>query len=80
MRDHKLKVCPFCGGDPELRKTPLWHGSHGYKNCYEIRVYCARCGCGPSSGVFNTVGYSEEYAVENAIKFWNTRSKRRLAK
>lgn len=58
----KLKSCPFCGGEAEVRKNEF--GSSGY-----AFIACKRCGA--STKFFDkSLDYS---AVYEAIKSWNMR-------
>ncbi len=72
----ELKPCPFCGSIPLLEKKPLWseHG-HGYYGCYEFDIHCPKvdCGCRILLLNNNTIYFSEEEAMENAVNTWNKR-------
>lgn len=72
----ELKPCPFCGSIPLLEKKPLWseHG-HGYYGCYEFDIHCPKvdCGCRILLLNNNTIYFSEEKAMENAVNTWNKR-------
>lgn len=68
-----LKVCPFCGGEAEINKNPLWRGTHGYKGCYEFVAVCKKCGCRVDHIKNDSIYRSEEEAQENVIKAWNKR-------
>ena len=59
VMSEEIKLCPFCGGEAELREYPLaeWW-----------RVTCVDCDA--QSGEFY---YSENDIKENAIKAWNKR-------
>ena len=71
----ELKPCPFCGSPVVLTKSPLWHGSHGYQNCYEYFIRCSKCGCTVDYYLNNTIyNISEAEAVENVLKTWNRRA------
>ena len=70
----KLKPCPFCGNEVEVEKIPLWYGNgHGYKDCYEFKIRCKKCGCRVDQPENDSVYRSEEKAKKNAIKAWNRR-------
>lgn len=73
---NELKPCPFCGSIPLLEKKPLWseHG-HGYYGCYEFDIHCPKvdCGCRILLLNNNTIYFSEEKAMENAVNTWNKR-------
>lgn len=72
----ELKPCPFCGSIPLLEKKPLWseHG-HGYYSCYEFDIHCPKvdCGCRILLLNNNTIYFSEEEAMKNAVDAWNER-------
>lgn len=69
----KLKPCPFCGTEVKMLKKPLWHGSHGYHDCYNFEVKCPKCGCRVDYIDSDTIYRSEEEAVANVTKAWNER-------
>lgn len=71
---NKIKLCPFCGTEVELSKTPLWQGNHGYYNCFEFKIVCSKCGCNVTYNKNDTVYRSEEEAIQNVIKAWNKRN------
>ena len=71
----KIKNCPFCGSEVELKKLPLWEGSHGYPGCYEYVISCDNCGCRKHLGNNDTVYNTDEEAKQNAIDSWNMRAK-----
>ena len=71
-----LKPCPFCGNEVEVEKIPLWYGNgHGYKDCYEFKIRCKKCGCRVDQPKNDSVYRSEEEAKKNAIEAWNRRVK-----
>ena len=69
----KIKNCPFCGSEVELKRLPLWNGSHGYHGCYEYVISCDNCGCNKDLGNNNTIYNTDEEAKKNAIENWNMR-------
>lgn len=69
----KLKPCPFCGTEVKMQKKPLWHGNHGYHDCYNFEVKCPKCGCSVDYIDSDTIYRSEEEAVVNVTKAWNSR-------
>ena len=69
----KLKPCPFCGTEVEMMRIPLWDGSHGYKDCYDFKVTCKKCGCTLNYEKTNTIYRTEEEAINNAANAWNER-------
>jgi len=73
-----LKPCPFCGQKVALIKKPLWHGSHGYRGCYEYVVKCRNpeCQCKINLGQNNTIYRDDETAQKNAIEAWNRRAEK----
>ena len=73
----KLIACPCGCKDVELKKIPLWQGSHGYYGCYEFQVKCNNPECGWSLKVpkNDTVYRSEEEAKKNVIAAWNKRGR-----
>ena len=70
----QLKPCPFCGTITYITAKPLWHGSHGYADCYEYDIHCEKCGCNIKLGKNNTVYSTHKEARENAIAAWNSRA------
>ena len=71
----ELKPCPFCGNEVEVEKIPLWYGNgHGYKDCYEFKIWCKKCGCRVDQPENDSVYRSEEEAKKNAIEAWNRRA------
>ena len=70
----KLKPCPFCGTKVEVRKEAMWHGSHGYKDCYRYDVRCQECGCRISMRNTDTINRTDRKAKQNAIEAWNRRA------
>lgn len=70
----ELKPCPFCGGEAEINKKPLWRGNHGYKGCYEFVAVCKKCGCKVDHIKNDSIYRSEEEAQENVINAWNKRA------
>lgn len=70
----QLKPCPFCGTNVRIEKKPLWHGSHGYRDCYEYDIHCHNCGCRVRIEQNNTIYRSDEEAKANAVKAWNRRA------
>ena len=78
MSESKLKPCPFCGSEVELEKIPLWYGNgRGYKDCYEFKIRCKKCGCRVDQPENDSIYRSEEKAKKNAIEAWNRRAERR---
>lgn len=76
----KLKTlpieCPFCHSIPELVKTPLWYGTHGYRGCYEYSVRCTNeeCLVKPHTHEYNDIyDMDEDECFSKAINDWNTR-------
>lgn len=73
----KLKVCPFCKGEAELIKEPLWNGGHGYFDCYEFYVKCSNLNCfvKPKSKSYHTI-YEKNYQIQisKAVNAWNDRN------
>lgn len=69
----KLKPCPFCGTEVKMMRIPLWNGSHGYKDCYDFKVTCEKCGCTLNYTKTNTIYRTEEEAINNAANAWNER-------
>lgn len=69
-----LKPCPFCGANVRVEKKTLWHGSHGYRNCYEYNICCHNCGCRVRLEQNDTIYRSDEEAEMNAINTWNNRA------
>ena len=69
----ELKPCPFCGTEVELRREPLWNGSHGYHGCFKFAVKCPKCGCSVDYIDSDTIYRSEEEAIANVTKAWNER-------
>lgn len=73
---NELKSCPFCGSEVELEKIPLWYGNgRGYKDYYEFKIRCKKCGCRVDQPGNDSVYRSEEEAKKNAIEAWNRRTK-----
>lgn len=70
-----LKLCPFCGTEVKMLKEPLWHGSHGYRGCFEFSIKCPECGCTVDYTDNDTVYHSEEEAIANVAKAWNKRKR-----
>ena len=76
-----IKPCPFCGEIPYLEKKPLWReyggSTHGYFGCFEYVIKCRNpeCRCTVHLGKNNTIYNSDDEARENAIKYWNWRSR-----
>lgn len=70
---NKIKPCPFCGTEVELSKNPLWHGGHGYYNCFEFEIVCPTCGCNVRYDKNDTIYRAEEEAIQNVIETWNKR-------
>ncbi len=69
----KLEPCPFCGTKVEMMRIPLWHGSHGYQNCYDFKVTCEKCGCTLNYAYADTIYRTEEEAINNVTNAWNER-------
>ena len=69
----KIKPCPFCGTEVELSKNPLWHGGHGYYNCFEFEIVCPKCGCNVTCNKNDTIYRTEEEAINNVTNAWNER-------
>lgn len=63
-REDTLKPCPFCGTKVKLEKIPLWHGSHGYRDCYEFKICCEKCGCTLTYSQNDTIYRSEKEAIK----------------
>lgn len=69
----KLKPCPFCGTEVELKRYPL-RDSPG---CHIFSIHCEKCGCRIRLGRYgetHTLYISEKEAMNNVIKAWNTRA------
>jgi len=74
----KLKPCPFCGGAAEVRREPMWRGSHGYHGCYGYSVVCEndKCSIRPRTQVYDTIYEPDESKQKGkAIAAWNHRMK-----
>lgn len=39
------KECPFCHNLPDIAKSPLWNGSHGYHGRYNYYIACRNENC-----------------------------------
>ncbi len=74
---NELKPCPCGCRDVELKKYPLWNGTHGYYGCYEFKIKCnnPKCGWFLKVSKNDTIYRSEEEAKENVINAWNKRGK-----
>lgn len=72
----KLKKCPFCKGEAELVKDPLWNGSHGYHDCYGFYITCGnnKCNIKPKTRSYDTIyNKNEETQKQKAADDWNNR-------
>lgn len=63
MSEIKLKPCPFCGGEAEIRE---WY-IKGIANRKHFRSYCKKCGC----ECRNNQGYKH---ISKAVEKWNERA------
>lgn len=70
---NKIKPCPFCGTDVELSKYSLWYGTRGYRNCFEFKIICPKCGCNVTYDKNDIIYRTEEEAIHNVIEVWNKR-------
>lgn len=59
MAEIKLKPCPFCGGQPELKTVGDYHSLYVYA--------CQSCGKTP------VLSYEAASTVKGATKTWNRR-------
>ena len=69
--------CPFCGKDGTIEKIPLWNGSHGYPDCYDIFIRCSNtmCPIRPKTRSYDTISEKNEHElIKKAVADWNTRS------
>ena len=75
----RLKYCPWCGGYANMRREPMWHGSHGYTGCFEFFVQCSNeaCGAVAPNGRFNSIYNTCAFAEQKAEEAWNRRKKKR---
>lgn len=81
MDEIKLKPCPFCGGDAEIRMESTGKNVQGELNA-QYRIWCKRCGCSGSIHRFNvSVHFAygghviiDNFEKQNAIDAWNTRA------
>ena len=79
MAEIKLKPCPFCGGNPTLRRCST--GTKGYKFTASYEVKCDKCRMAQTQ-TFETVFDLElngELVLEKdgrkeAIEAWNRRA------
>ena len=77
----ELIECPFCGKPVKIKKSPLWHGDHGYKGEYKFFVCCEHCGGTKNYNHNYSTSAKEEQKVEEAvISQWNERAHRKLTK
>lgn len=70
-----MKKCPWCGKAPMVCQNPLWYGTHGYKNEYEVSVECANSNCPvrPGTRALNTLsGKGQTDLIEQSIEMWNS--------
>lgn len=71
----KLKLCPFCGGDAEVRPSPNSRSEEGI-SFYEVR--CKICGVHVNGESFNfyAVKYNKEKPQDllSAVEKWNKRA------
>ena len=70
-----LKPCPCGNKNVYLKKEPLWHGSHGYHDCYKYIIVCDNPKCRWKFEPLNndTIYRSDEEAIKNIISAWNDR-------
>ena len=76
---NNLKKCPFCKGEAEVIKEPLWNGSHGYHDCYDYIVRCnnIKCNVRPETRGYNTIyEKNEEIQKQKAADDWNNREQK----
>ena len=71
----ELKPCPCGNENVYIERKPLWHGSHGYVDCYEYVVKCDNPNCiwKPEFSCNDTIYRTDEEARNNAIEQWNNR-------
>lgn len=73
IKDIKLKPCPFCGGEAELKLN----GNLGFTTedptlAYSVYVYCRNCEA-RTKNIYRAVNYN---ALEVAASQWNLRMSR----
>ena len=71
----RLKLCPFCGGEAEVRVSPNSRSEEGM-SFYEVR--CKICGVHVNGEAFNfyAVKYNKEKPQDlmSAVEAWNKRA------
>lgn len=70
------KVCPWCQEEPDIFKSPLWAGTHGYKGAYKFNVGCRnpKCPVRPETKGYDTVyGRPAQECIDKSIEDWNNR-------
>lgn len=79
MTDKKLKPCPFCGGEAEIRESKREHPfSSGEDNIFT--VVCTVCGCAPFPAAEKNIYYKHDFEERKqqlkvkAAKLWNRRA------
>lgn len=73
----KLKPCPFCGGEAEIKKCKA-----NYIDC--VQAHCTKCGVSMPKVPINhqmytcgkTVTLSEEKAMQKTANEWNRRAEK----
>jgi len=71
----KTLKCPICGSEPHYEKSPMWHGSHGYHDCYRHDFTCPTCKL-LESGADDVSRVEEKTSYDQAIKNWNDKVKK----
>jgi hypothetical protein len=78
MDEIKLKPCPFCGGEAQIKDTHVYMDE-------AIKIYCSRCACSifpvlinhprlTARGLNESTRYTREQAINEAAKKWNRRT------
>ena len=67
----KLKPCPFCGSDKDLKVQVYQCNRRGWENGFEPTIICL---CGISFGVgFAGSGCDPDDVEKRIVKMWNKR-------
>lgn len=76
MNKEEIKLCPFCGGEAEIRKYGFGHGGNGeFKASYQVG--CNKCKIYfKFESIFKLENGQPEFIIngyDECIKAWNRR-------